>query len=223
LVKSSSAYRFYFNSQKGKVVINKKNVLGKSPAELGDKDAIHVAIVAVRAGKPIAPGSRVGLNEFNEAVPDEKGPGVADPFLKSTILTGKSFWLLMAQTEIPNVQHHWDHPEIAFAAPTREVKRNATIQRFADDFGLTYERLMEDVGKVVETDRPVLYSGTKTQEEVEEALEDMYDLWSEWGDESLYDFPNDGTDCCPEYRHPECDLFSFKDKEDASDSAVEAK
>lgn len=31
-------------------MINKKNLLGKTPDELGAKDAIHVAIVAVRAG-----------------------------------------------------------------------------------------------------------------------------------------------------------------------------
>lgn len=201
-------------------MINKKNVLGKSPSDLGDKDAIHVAIVAVRAGKPIAPGSRVGLNEFSEAVPDEKGPGVADPFLKSTILTGQSFWLLMAQTEIPNVRHVWEHPDIPFLPPTREAKRNATLQSIADRIGLTYEQLMEACGKINETDQPVLYSGTKTREEVEQEIEDMerYDLWSEWGEENLYDFPNDGTDCCPEYRHPDCELFSFKDKEPVVDA-----
>jgi hypothetical protein len=89
-------------------VINKKNVLGKAPFDLGTKDAIHVAIVAVRAGQLVQPGQRCGLNEHREAVPNEKGVGVADPFVKGPILTGTSFWLLMAQDEVPNVQHVWE-------------------------------------------------------------------------------------------------------------------
>ena len=41
-------------------MINKKNVLGKRPQEFGVKDAVHVAIVSVHAGRPIQPGQRVG-------------------------------------------------------------------------------------------------------------------------------------------------------------------
>ena len=104
--------------------MNKKNLLGKTPFDLGNKDAIHVAIVAVRAGGPLRPGQRCGLNEHREAVPNEKGEGVVDPFRKGIIATGQPVWMLLDLTEVQNVTHHWDHPTVDFTAPTREVVQN---------------------------------------------------------------------------------------------------
>lgn len=187
-------------------MINKKNLLGKTPDVAGIKDAVHTAIVSVRAGCPIAPGQRCGLNEFNEAVPNPKGPGVADPFLKNNILTGQMFWLLLCQTEVPNVTHVWEHPNVNFDPPTREVKKNSIIEQYAKDFGVTYEQLIQDIATVVKSNNPVKYSGNKVEEELEELLDeiDLYDLWSEWADETMYKFANDGTDCCPVYDFPRC-------------------
>jgi hypothetical protein len=71
-------------------MINKRNLLGKTPEELGTKDAVHAAIVAVRAGQPIRPGQRCSINIDGEAVPDVNGVGVADPFLKKHNPTRKT-------------------------------------------------------------------------------------------------------------------------------------
>lgn len=186
-------------------MINKKNLLGKRPFDLGVKDAIHTAIVSVRAGGPIEPGTRCGLNEFNEAIPDAKGCGVADPFLDEITATGQNFWLLLDQDEVPNVTHHWEHPTVKFDPPTREVNRNKYLLRFADDYGVTYEQLMDACASVVKHDKPVKYPGTKTPDEV---LDFEYgDLWCEWRYESGYEFENAGTECCPEYRYPDCSVF----------------
>ena len=108
-------------------MINKKNVLGKAPEELGIKDAIHTAIVSVRAAQAMEPGTKCNLNSDREAIPSSKGIGVADPFLKKTILRGQTFWMLLGQTEVPNVQHVWDH-DIDFSPPTVEPKLNRTIK-----------------------------------------------------------------------------------------------
>lgn len=189
-------------------MINKKNVLGKAPFDLGQKDAIHVAIVAVRSAGPISPGQRCALNEFNEAVPRNDGPGVADPFLKGIIQTGQAFWFMLDQTEVPNVTHVWDHPTISFDKPTREVEKNRYLVRLADEYGVTYEQLMDACASVIATDEPVPYPGTKTEAEIEEEDPDKYELWSEWSEESGYEFDNLGTECCPEYEHPS-ELFSF--------------
>jgi len=190
-------------------MINKKNVLGKHPEELGAKDAIHVAIVSVRAGKPIEPGQRCGLNEFNEAVPNNKGVGVADPFQKHTILRGENLWLLLDQDSVPNVQHVWEHPTVKFDPPTREPLQNYTLASYADELGVTYQQLMNACQYVVDKDKAAPYPGTKTPEELEEAWENVerYELWSSWADETNYEFPNYGTECCPEYEYPRT-LFS---------------
>jgi hypothetical protein len=185
-------------------MINKKNLLGKEPDSLGLKDAIHTAIVAVRAGGPIKPGQRCGLNKDREAVPDAKGPGVADPFLKTNLTRGQSFWLLLCQDEVPNVQHVWEHPSVDFTPPTIETKRNSTLAEYADDFGVTYEQLMAAAAYVVAEDQLAPYPGNKSGVEVETANDKIYDLWYEWSDETGHEFENEGTACCPEYAHPNC-------------------
>lgn len=189
-------------------MINKKNVLGKEPEDIGQKDAIHTAIVSVRAGSPIRPGQRCKLNADREAVPDDKGIGVADPFVSGVIVRGMPFWLLLGQTEVPNVRHVWDNGT-DFTAPTVEVKQNRTLLRYAESFGVTYQQLMDAVATKVQSDKPAPYPGTKTAEEVEAANEkvDRYDIYGEWADENLYEFPNEGTECCPEYEYPYGALF----------------
>jgi hypothetical protein len=187
-------------------MINKKNLLGKTPDELGTKDAIHVAIVAVRAGSAIKPGQRCKMNEHREAVPDSEGEGVADPFVKDAIATGQSFWLLLNQDAVPNVQHVWEHPTIDFAPPAREVKRNRAIEQTAKAFGVTYEQVLEAADKVVSgkygyDEAP--YPGTLTAEEFRKVKWDHWDFWSEWADETFYEFENTGSGCCPEYDYPE--------------------
>jgi hypothetical protein len=156
------------------------------------------------------PGQRCSLNKDREAIRDGKGPGIADPFRKKTILSGESFWLLLAQDEVPNVQHHWEHPTIDFSAPSIEAKRNKWIQQDADALGVTYEQIMAAANYVVEHDKPAPYTGTLNAEELEKALDEKferYDFWSNWADETLYEFENYGSACCPEYSYPECQLF----------------
>lgn len=183
-------------------MINKKNVLGKTPEALGAKDAVHVAIVAVRASKPIQPGTRCGLNNDREAEPQANGPGIADPFLKKTIQTGQVFWLVLCQNEVPNVVHLWEHPTLDFSPPDKPVRRNATIECFAKDFGVTYEQLMDAAEKVVATGCAVDYPGTLSLEQVDGVNADLYDFWYEWAEEAGHEFENTGSVCCPEYDYP---------------------
>ena len=191
-------------------MINKKNVLGKEPEELGKKDAIHTAIVAVMAGGPIEPGERCDINKDRTWSSNSKGPGVADPFRKGTILRGKPFWLLLAQDEVPNVQHHWEHPEIDFTPP-KERSYNRTIKAVADEYGLTYEQVMEAADYVVKHDSaaPFPDNSTKTEEELEAVYFDRYDFWSEWAEETCYKFEDFGSACCPEVEYPRCGLFNL--------------
>lgn len=197
-------------------MINKKNVLGKTPQELGDKDAIHVAIVSVRAGSVIEPGGRCKMNEFHEAIPAnyKDSVGVADPFRKGNITTGQAFWLLLEQDAVPNVQHVWEHPEVDFSPPTREVKLNEYLQRNAVGLGVTYQELMDMCQYVVDNDKPapIPETCTKTSEQIQEAIDEsdieLYDIWSCWADETGYVFTNNGTECCPEYDYPD-ELFEL--------------
>lgn len=185
-------------------MINKKNLLGKTPQELGVKDAIHVAIVAVRAAHSISRGSRCDLNKYREAISSEKGCGIADPFTKNDIFkTGDVFWLLLDQDEVPNVQHQWDHPSIDFTPPVREPVMDEAIQRAANSLGLTYPQLM-NVCEALVYKKPVVYNGTLTPDKLNTAIDEIEtsDLWWAWSEETGYIFENQGTGCCPEYNYP---------------------
>lgn len=196
-------------------MINKKNVLGKKPETLGVKDAIHVAIVSVRAAELLQPGQRCTMNEHNEAVASPKGEGVVDPFLKHPVYRGQPFQLLLDQTEVPNVRHEWDHPIVSFAAPTRKPVMNKTIEHAAKLFGVTYEQIMADAAFVADTERAATYTGKLSADELKTLLIDIeegdaeferYDFWSEWANETGHEFYNNGSECCPEYDYP-CELY----------------
>jgi hypothetical protein len=192
-------------------MINKKNLLGKEPEVLGDKDAVHVAMVACRAGVLIQPGQRCGLNNKKELVPNPKGPGIADPFRKTPILRGEKVWLLMNQDEIPNVQHTWEHPTVDFSPPSIEASKNATIGSVAEYYGVSYEQVMKAAQHVVKNDTPAKFPNKDWDEKFEIAFSegdiDSYDFWYEWANETGHEFDNYGSACCPEYNYPECELF----------------
>lgn len=193
-------------------MINKQNLLGKTPDEAGTKDAVHVAIVSVRAGEYIARGQRFKMNEFNEAVSDSNGFAVVDPFRKSDVTRGDVFWGLLDQREVPNVRHVWDHPEIKEFTPTRETQKNKSLQDCADKLKMTYEDLMSAVKTMVDGSTP-LYSGMLSKAEVMKLISDYeiedYEMFSEWAGETGHEFENEGSACCPEYDYPDF-MFSFK-------------
>lgn len=194
-------------------MLNKKNLLGKIPASLGIKDAVHTAIVAVRAGCRIEPGQKCSIDKNREAIPDfKKGCGIADPWRKE-INTGDVFWLILNQDEIPNVQHTWEHPSVDFSPPTREVVYNSVLQEEADRLGVTYKQLMDAAQQVIDSDRSTEYPGTIVVDEDEDEffeIPDMWDFWSSWASETGYEFENNGSACCPEYDYPTTHLFVAK-------------
>jgi len=198
--------------------INKKTLLGRTPDELGTKDAVHVAIVSLRAAKTLLPAQRITLNENREAIPTsdkKKSFGITDPFRDDKVLRGEVFWAILDMNEIPNVRHDWDHPEYNFTPPTVEKSKNKRLASYADRIKVTYDEFIAACEKCVETGVRTPYSGPLTEAELEDALDDRYDIWSEWSDEFLYEFDNNGSECCPEYDYPDCPFkFVEAKKED---------
>lgn len=197
-------------------MINKVNLLHHTPEQAGIKDAIHVAIVSVRAAHMIKPGQRCGLNEYNEAVTTSKGSGVANPFLKKNIQRGELFFLLLDMQEVPNVQHTWEHPKIKKFIPSREIELNSTIKDIADRLKVSYADIMKACEYAVnnrDNSDSLDYPGPLSEEEFEEAHDDLWDLWGEWACETDYEFENQGSACCPEYDYPSS-LYHWVDKEE---------
>jgi hypothetical protein len=83
------------------------------------RDAIHVAVAPVVAAHRISPGMHLGIDRNGEATNRTiKSVGVADPYLKQTVLKGETFWLFLYPGSITSLRHDWTHP--AFEPETKE-------------------------------------------------------------------------------------------------------
>lgn len=85
--------------------------LGKIITTEQHKDAIHVAVAPVTAGKRLAPGTHFNLVN-GMAVPAEAGDGigVVDPFLTVFVAKGERFWGFLYPGSITSLRHDWTHP-----------------------------------------------------------------------------------------------------------------
>jgi hypothetical protein len=194
-------------------MINKKALLNREPEEAGIKDAVHVAIVSLRAGKPIRPGEYIKLNADREAVPSSKKDsfGLASPFIDKHIGTGDLFWGLLHLNELRTVYHHWDH-DLSFEPPAVPVKRNKWLLKYADQLKISYEDFMKACSEVVRNEKQTPYTGPLSEDEFDNIYIDEYEVWSEWSKETGYEFYNQGTECCPEYNYPKIPFY-FKGSE----------
>ena len=196
------------------MAINKKNLLGKDPIDVGIKDAVHVAIVSLVAGSAIPCGCRIKLNCDGQAITardsDKDSFGVASPW-SGRIARGSRFWALMDPDSVAAVEHTWDS-DIDFSKKPKPVTENRTIAEFAKVCDVTYQEMLSACDSYINTDCKANYPGMLSEETVEEAVEKGFylsDLWSEWAEETGYEFDNMGSECCPEYEYPRCLPFQW--------------
>ena len=90
------------------------------PVQLGEligneevrRDAIHVAVIPVRAAMQLSPGTHVAplsLERNNWVLPRDANVGIVDPFLKENVQFGQRFWLLLYPGRILSLRHEWNH------------------------------------------------------------------------------------------------------------------
>ncbi len=84
--------------------------LGKLIEGEAFKDAIHIAVAPVVAGMSLSAGSHVMLVDGKAMQTNTKGIGVVDPFLKTFVPEGASFYLFLYPGSITGLRHLWSHP-----------------------------------------------------------------------------------------------------------------
>lgn len=84
--------------------------LGKLVVGDQERDAIHIAVIPVKAGCDLRPGERVDLASNGLAYPQSSGLGIVDPFLECGPDRGDTFWLVLMPNSIVGMRHHWKHP-----------------------------------------------------------------------------------------------------------------
>lgn len=92
------------------------------------RDAIHLAVEPVKAGRILRPGTRIGIvNGVAYPLPCRDYPfghepvegeptevvyhGIVDPFLTVKVPEGESFWFVMAPRMVKSLRHVWEHPD----------------------------------------------------------------------------------------------------------------
>lgn len=113
--------------------------------DVGGRDAVHVAVIAARAGHPIIPGAHVGLRAGSvepDLIAETKGDdadciGIVDPFLQDRLKKGQRFWLYLYPRTITSLRHNWTHPKFAdaqagtvYARPTDRASSEAWLRDF---------------------------------------------------------------------------------------------
>lgn len=85
-------------------------VLGQLPGKNDMRDAIHIAIAPVVAGKMLQPGQHVGLLPDGRFGNTSETIGIVDPFLLNSVEEGQTFWLCLYPYSITSLRHVWTHP-----------------------------------------------------------------------------------------------------------------
>ncbi len=117
--------------------------LGRLVVKEDERDAVHVAIISVKAREELQPGQEVSLAE------GEPVCGIVDPFLKEPVPKGEIFWLLMFPNTITGMKHRWTHPAVKEQVerpnpaldPEGESKR--WLENFAKEARLGYLEMID--------------------------------------------------------------------------------
>lgn len=128
--------------------------------DVGGRDAVHVAVLAVRASQKLEPGQPVGLRSSTEgehlALKKINPIGIVDPFLDRNVQIGERFWLYLFPRTITSLRHNWTHPDFPNENIESDALYRAPVQKFASERWLrdfvsekdvgSYESLIEAVG-----------------------------------------------------------------------------
>lgn len=124
------------------------------PDDVGGRDAVHVAVIAVKVLGGTWAGGHVGIEQTESGyiASPQLTPhvGIIDPFINSRIEEGSRCWLYLYPRTITGLSHVWTHPAFPDAKPTTEKEKseNWLRQFIAGADCPNYEGMMEILGKI---------------------------------------------------------------------------
>src|SRR5262245_59540141 len=83
-----------------------------------ERDAIHVAVMPVKALHKLYPGQELSLIFWEDDVAvvsnvsSEIGIGIVDPFLAHPVMPGDHFYMFLKPNSTRALRHAWTHPAI---------------------------------------------------------------------------------------------------------------
>jgi len=179
--------------------------LGQLATETDHRDAIHIAVIPVRASWDGQRGDQVKVKQIgNEYVTTDEGEfvGIADPFLKGKwIEKGDIFWLLLFPETITGLRHVWSHPAFQEETnqPTDIEKQRAEewLRELAERLGrtctnydepykkhewieITYEMLIQSGHDAIEDGGYFVQQGSEMARDVFQNKKTKEKFWKMW-------------------------------------------
>jgi hypothetical protein len=126
------------NAEKRSVSTDALEVLGTKLGPNEKRDAIHLAVEPVIAAHDLWPGSHVGFEDsdgnrwpeldkvYRTAGNGRNTLGIADGFIRSKILKGERFFIMLYPRQITSLRHVWSHP--AFPEEPEVTAQEVTAQ-----------------------------------------------------------------------------------------------
>jgi hypothetical protein len=87
--------------------------LGQLVGGAAGRDAVHVAVVPMKAAVRLRPGCHV--DRFGGT--DYEPVGIVDPFLLQPVEPGQTFWLCLYPGTVTSLRHVWTHPAFEVKVP----------------------------------------------------------------------------------------------------------
>lgn len=112
--------------------------LGKLALGQEGRDAVHVAVIPMKADRPLNPGTHLNANGGIGG----KLVGIVDPFLGSRVNAGEWFYLCLYPNTVTSLRHEWTHP--AFPGTTVAISESEKwLRNFCRKNSADYEELVE--------------------------------------------------------------------------------
>lgn len=94
--------------------------LGQIPPTEGERDAVHVSVIAMVAGSTLRPSELVGVHN-GMAVKTNKPIGLVDPFRPGEVQHGSLFWMFMLPGTVSDLRHEWSHPDLVVPVEETDI------------------------------------------------------------------------------------------------------
>lgn len=109
-----------------------------------ERDAIHVAILPVKAAEPLVQGTTVKVDNLGQATHArrEEAIGIVDPFLSKAVEIGEKCWVFIFPGTVTGMRHHWALPAIDGDKTTESIE---WLSEYAIACKTTYGDLIESV------------------------------------------------------------------------------
>lgn len=125
----------------------------EKPSIQYEKDAVHIAVIAVIAGEDLSAGTQVAKGANEHYFKSTKSVGIVNPF-SGRVKKGDLFWLMLNPNTITGMRHNWTHPDFN-ELPNNYVKIGVqqVINKFADYLNLDFNDLISIAQNYLNNDR----------------------------------------------------------------------